>query len=713
MARKQKIAAEVERLAADREALEAFVEESLTLADAVNSMAQMFFVVKKDKLLFCNRKLLDFIGYPESANPHDLTWDNMVDGLIETGITMGMADKAIITEYLIKLQEQGRAFHLDTEMEDGRCLRGDFIPRDFGGEGIIVTYTDITALKNAQKRAETAEMTKSAFLANMSHEIRTPMNGIMGMAELLCSTALDQKQQVFAKTILRSGEALLTIINDILDFSKIEAGQLSLHSEDFSLRDAVEDVATLLSSRCAVKNIELAIRIDPNMPDYVYGDVGRFRQVLTNLTGNAVKFTDEGSVTIEILEANTSSKTGHVDIEVRVKDTGCGIPADKLDHIFKKFSQVDESAARKHEGTGLGLAISASLVDMMGGEIGVESEVGQGSTFWFRISLPFSESAETQKIAPAEIQGARVLIIDDNEVNRTILHEQLSNWGFKGETCDNGLSGVEKLRTESDAGAPYDLVILDYHMPGITGLDIARIMKGDDKLCDMPIIALSSIDQSSDLASFRSIGVEAHLLKPAREMQLFNTIVKVLQKAPTQAAAPTAMNAAAGGETISDALSGANAADSTPHRPKSRLAGSNMSAGSAVEEVVHILIAEDNEVNQLVMQNILAGTGYRYQMVDNGEAAVDAVFTRAPALVLMDVSMPVMNGLDATRAIRKRELETGRRTPIIGVTAHAINDDKQKCLDAGMDDYLAKPISPKVLVEKIDAWLRRAEALRA
>ena len=330
--------------------------------------------------------------------------------------------------------------------------------------------------KSAQAlfKAEAADRAKSEFLANMSHEIRTPMNGVLGMAELLAKTELTPRQKTFTDVIVKSGNALLTIINDILDFSKINAGQLTLDPAPFRLAEAVEDVATLVSARVAEKNLELIVRVDPRLPAFVVGDVGRFRQIVTNMLGNAVKFTEKGHVLIDV---SGESVDGIVQLKVRVEDTGIGIPADKLQNVFEKFAQVDGSSTRRHEGTGLGLAIAARLVDLMGGKIGIESEVGRGSVFWFTAPMPAHEAEPRRRQSvPVDVTGARVLVIDDNPVNREILLEQLSSWGFDCAAAESGAMGLAFLDRAAQLGATVDCVILDYQMPGMNGADVAKAM---------------------------------------------------------------------------------------------------------------------------------------------------------------------------------------------------------------------------------------------
>lgn len=579
--------------------------------------------------------------------------------------------------------------------------------------------------KKALEKAQAADKAKSEFLATMSHEIRTPMNGVLGMAELLSKTELNTRQKTFADVIIKSGNALLTIINDILDFSKIEAAQLKLIEAPFNLVESIEDVGALMSSRAAEKNIELILGIDPKTPEMVMGDCGRLRQILTNLIGNAVKFTEVGHVlvrtTCKIIDDEAGDKSARIKIEI--EDTGIGIPEDRVTHVFEKFSQVDGSTTRKHEGTGLGLAISARLVALMGGKIRVSSRLNYGSNFNFTIDLPIEADAE---LDPAEtnvnISGARILVIDDNAINRTILTEQLTGWGHECVAVESGPVGIKFLEySNQQHQAPVDLVVLDFHMPEMNGADVVKTVRTTQGISDTPILILSSVDQAHELEQLSDANIEGHLSKPARSKLLKSTIGSIVNKSKRQqllSANQQAMELGSlkpGESTIVHKIEAPLTEPIIQASEPVIMPITEVSQDTKLQEPdrvgLTVLVAEDNPVNQIVFSEALKQIDLDFEIANDGREAVALWREKAPRVIVMDVSMPHMNGHEATREIRRVEEAEGLpHTPIIAVTAHAMKTDEQNCRDAGMDDYMTKPISPEMLNTKISNWLDQQNA---
>jgi len=566
-------------------------------------------------------------------------------------------------------------------LKNGKVVDIRSVPLPNGG--IVRTYTDRTEnlireieLKESKRAAENANKAKSEFLANMSHEIRTPMNGVLGMAEVLSRTDLDQRQAGYVDIITKSGSALIDIINDILDFSKFEAGKLELDPMPFNLKSSIEDVATLMSSAADEKNLELIFRYSPKLPEGVIGDAGRIRQIITNLVGNALKFTDQGYVLIDI---DGEVKDGNAELNIKIVDTGIGIEEEKILRVFEKFEQADNSSTRLYGGTGLGLAITKRLVELMGGGIGAESEFAQGSTFWIDLTLPVDQSEPAPVIDAVENKNLKVLVVDDIEVNQQILNEQLVSWSMLPHCVDSGQQALAALHAAKAEGAAFDIAILDCQMPEMDGKELAKRIKQDTDIADVLLIMLTSIGAEGDARKMRDIGIMEYLVKPARSSAVFDAITTTMMHAR--------------GKDWSD---------------KENLV-SEEELSQEIAKMYRLLLAEDNEVNQRVIEQMLLDTPYELEIVGNGHKAVNSFRDQKPHLILMDVSMPELDGYEATRAIRQiEEQEQLERTPIIALTAHVLDGDRLRCTQAGMDDYLPKPVKMADLKEAVEKWLNSA-----
>ena len=686
--------AELEQEVADRQrAQEALRESEGRIRLLLDSTAEAIYGINQEgKCTFCNPATVRLLGYQNAdallgARLHDVMHYAHADG----------SPYPVEECKIYKAQTRNEGIHSDEEVfwrADGTSFPAEYwaypIRKEGEAVGAVVTFLDITvrkrtqaALLEAKEAAEAGSRAKSEFLANMSHEIRTPMNGIIGMTELALDTSLTPEQRDYLSLVKSSADSLLRVINDILDFSKIEAGKLELEKTEFEIRDLLKDTLKTLAQRANQKFLEICERVAPAVPKYLIGDPTRLRQLIVNLVGNAIKFTEQGTIVVDAdVEANTGEE---LCLHFFVSDTGIGIPPEKQRIIFESFAQADGSTTRRFGGTGLGLTISRQLVELMGGRIWVVSEVGKGSTFHFTCSFREGSGSlsDQEQIAGVKLSGLNVLVVDNNPANREIFAEMLTNWRMKPTLADGGAGALRLMETMRNAGHPFPIVVLDAHMPEVDGFQVLQRIRSNPGLAGSVIMLLSASHRMVEAARCRELGVRHCLTKPVGQSELLDAILSALGLGVVEQ------------QLVESAVGG-------PFEPRGR--------------PLNILLSEDNHVNQKLAIRLLEKAGHRVTLASTGREALAAWENTAPPgfdVVLMDIQMPDMDGMEAAAAIREKERKSGKHVPIVAMTAHAMRGDKERYLASGMDGYVSKPISRVELFAEIERCLAAPERSNA